>query len=149
MRKLALGLIILPLLASCGTAQVNQRPAVLPLAQEERQVDLKQERLIEESVQKPDWKSTPRVVWAKPVWIPPVIRKIYVPPHEAPDGSMVAGYFVWKIVVPGRWRKHGEKVGQIPVEAVYRSKEVKEQEVSPADAEAILNFLKQFRERKQ
>ncbi|ADU97741.1 hypothetical protein Theam_1785 (plasmid) [Thermovibrio ammonificans HB-1] len=140
---------VLPLLAlsSCGASQVQVKPTVSPMVLEQRQLQLRQERYVEAHVRRPDWSSTPRVVWAKPVWIPPVIRRIYIPPHEAPDGSMVAGYYVWKIVVPGRWRKPGENVGEVPVRAVYRSRKSESDRVRPQDAEAILNFLKQMKER--
>ena len=148
MKKLLTALIMLPLLASCGTTQVSSKPVVLPIAKEEKMVSERQRKLIEEKVRRPNLAESPRVIYAKPVWIPSVIRKIYIPSHEAPDGSMVAGYYLWKKVVPGRWRKPGEKVGEIPVRAVYRTEEVKKNTVEPQDAEAILNFLKEMKERR-
>ena len=145
-RVLTLGVALF--LFSCGATRQPVKTTVSPLTLEKKQMAERNRKLIEEKVVKPNWSSSPRVVYAKPVWIPPVIRRIYIPPHVAPDGSMVAGYYVWKIVIPGRWRKPGEKVGEIPVVLNYRSPERKEQEVRPQDAEAILNFLKKFRRRK-
>jgi|GEM_PF-5630339 len=143
MKRLTVTFFLIPLLVSCGTVQVKDRPTVPPLAGEESLERTKTEKLIQKSLKRPDWSSSPRVIYAKPVWIPPVIRKIYIPPHEAPDGSMVAGYYVWKKVLPSRWRKPGEDAGRIPLQAAPQSRD--EDRVSPQDAEAILNFLKRFK----
>lgn len=133
-------------LFSCGGAE-KVRPVTNPLAAEVKAQREKQVERIDGSVARPNWSSTPRVVYAKPVWIPPVIRRIYVPPHEAPDGSLVAGYYVWKIVVPGRWRKPGEDVGAIPVRAEVVTPQKKADTVRPQDAEAIKNFLREVKEK--
>jgi hypothetical protein len=145
-RKMGAAFLSALLFSSCGTA-VQQVRTTVPLQVEQQQQAEREQKLIESRVVKPDWASTPRVVYAKPVWIPPDIRRIYIPPHVAPDGSMVAGYYVWKIVVPGRWRKPGEKVGEIPVSVRYVPKEAKKQRISPQDAEAIINFLKKYKEK--
>ena len=121
--------------------------AVNPLSAEAKARNEKRVENIDKTVARPNWSSSPRVVYAKPVWIPPVIRRIYIPPHEAPDGSLVAGYYVWKIVVPGRWRKPGESVGEIPLKPEVLTRKEKEQRVRPQDAEAIINFLKSVREK--
>ncbi len=144
-RRLSLIAAGLFLLSSCGTTQV--RPAVNPLAAEAKAQREKQVEQVDRTVGRPHWSSAPRVVYAKPVWIPPVIRRIYIPPHEAPDGSLVAGYYVWKIVVPGRWRKPGEDVGAIPLKTEVLTPERKSQQVRPQDAEAIINFLKTVKEK--
>ena len=144
-KKLVLTAGLAAFLFSCGGSQV--RPVVNPLAAEVKAQQERQIGQVDSSVGRPQWNSTPRVVYAKPVWIPPVIRRIYIPPHEAPDGSLVAGYYVWKIVVPGRWRKPGENVGAIPLKTEVLTPEKKSQQVRPQDAEAILNFLKTVKEK--